>query len=382
MKRRLYRERTIDMSPEAVDAQLRRGGRELLQTRIDNSAARPAGDGSFLVRLPTRVLGARTAKAMRMATGVAVTRGGRTVLPVVWHAEPLRAAFPAFAGTIEVEPIDQATSKLAVVGTYRVPGGILGLTADRTVLRGVAEQAADALLDEFAHALSQPAIQPTPRALTDNPLRVADVMTHDPLVLTDDQPLRTAALLLVHYDIDGAPVVDPGGALIGVLSEADILEKEARPRFGLGRRVTDAWRRRQALTVGQACSRPAHCTAPDAALHDAARELLDRDIARLVVIDHSRIAGIVTRHDILRALLRSDAEIDHAVATAIDAFEEPDILATIEWGVVTLTGTISRRSRIPGLAARVEAVDGVMHVDAGDLRWRDDDVTPTALPVA
>lgn len=199
-------------------------------------------------------------------------------------------------------------------------------------------------------------------------------MTTDPLVLDADLPLRTAALLLHHFGVHGAPVVDGRGDLIGVLSEADLLERDAGPRYGFGRAVDDSRRRRQAQTVGEACSRPARVTHREATVHDAARVMLDARVARLVVVDDSRVAGILTRSDVLRALLRTDATLQAAVDGLLEELGQPEARARVEWGRVALEGEVSLRSAVTPLVERIRAVDGVTEVDH-ELRWRDDDVS-------
>ncbi|MEX2619178.1 MAG: CBS domain-containing protein [Egibacteraceae bacterium] len=380
MKRWLYRYRTVAGEPRSLATRLRADLRGLLVAGTGSPSAPPAGDGSFRVRLPAEILGADLHKLVRVTTGVATTSGTRLRVPVTWAADPGRHAFPTFDGTIELEPLDHARAQLTIVGSYEAPANVVGAVVDRAILGGVAEGTADTLLQGLTRALAETEAidQPVPEA--DASMRVADVMTSDPLVLGDDQPLRTAALLLFNFDIGGAPVVDQHGALVGVLSEADLLVKEARPRYGFGRGVQEAWRHREARTVGEACSRPAHVTAADARLRDAARELLDRDVARLVVLESSRIAGIVTRHDVLRALLRSDDAIRHAVQARVERLGEPGVAVAVEWGAVALSGTVSRLSRIHPLVTGVSAVDGVMNVDADELTWQVDDVTPLATP--
>jgi CBS domain-containing protein len=133
-------------------------------------------------------------------------------------------------------------------------------------------------------------------------MRVADVMTEDVLVVDEELPVRIAALLLLHHEIGGAPVVDVEGELIGVVSEADLLAKEIFPPQGCGKAADTARRRWSAVTVGELCSRPARTTAPDVSLHDAAQMMREEGIARLVVVAGSRIVGIITRYDILKAL--------------------------------------------------------------------------------
>lgn len=57
-------------------------------------------------------------------------------------------------------------------------------------------------------------------------LLVADVMTIDPVVVVEDAPLEDAARLLRTYSISGLPVVDRDGALVGVISQTDLVAVE------------------------------------------------------------------------------------------------------------------------------------------------------------
>ena len=110
--------------------------------------------------------------------------------------------------------------------------------------------------------------------------------------------------------ISGAPVLGAHGEVVGVLSEADLLVNQALWPGGTGRKAERAGARRDPVLVGDACSRPAVTTDVDASLGDAAQLMLDRDVARLVVLEGAAIAGIVTRHDVLKAWDRTDFAID------------------------------------------------------------------------
>jgi osmotically-inducible protein OsmY len=97
------------------------------------------------------------------------------------------------------------------------------------------------------------------------------------------------------------------------------------------------------------------------------------------VVDDSRIAGIVSRHDVLAALLRADADIEMAVRKVVAMHAGPGVDVVVEWGAVTLTGSTELRSAARRLPAVVADVDGVMTVDSDAVEW---DINDEILPVA
>lgn len=380
MKRWIYAYRYAAGSPELLERTLlaRAGG--LLTEATAGIEQDPAADGSFTVDLTTPLAGIDIAKRIRVHVGVAHRRATRVVLPVRWHADPARLAFPEFTGTLELEPLDARTVQLSMAGSYGVPLGVLGAVVDATVLQGAAQRTAEHLVGRLARALTQAAGTPVPRPARGprpgEPLRVADVMTSDPLTVDAELPLRTTAMLLFHAEISGAPVVSRKGELVGVISEHDLLAKEATSRFGWGRKAADEDRRRWARTAGEACTRPALVTAPGARLGEVARAMLDADVSRMVVVDAARVAGIVTRHDVLAALLREDADIAYAVQQVVEREEAPGVKVDVAWGEVRLAGTAPLRSTADRLPVLVAAVEGVMAVDGEELAWADNDVLP------
>jgi CBS domain-containing protein len=342
-------------------------------------------DGSMLLRLPAHVVGLDVHKQVRVRTGVALDYGDRTCIPLQWEAEPGRHAFPVFRGTIELEPMSSTSAQLAVVGAVSPPLGPVGAVAETTALGSIAERTAQHLADRLADALLAPAAgddeDPEAAAAPAAKLMVRDVMTPDPLVLYEGMPVKTAALLLFHFQVSGAPVRTDDGGLVGVLSEADLLSVQAPPPLGLGKREAAARTRRYARTVGEACSRPAQVVAPDATVADAARLMWDHDIARLIVVAGAEIVGIVSRHDVLRAVVRGDAETQAAVDAALRELDE-DTLGSptvhIEWGTATITGELAYHSGVQRVLRVVADVDGVIGVES-HLRWRDDDLVPPSI---
>jgi CBS domain-containing protein len=271
-------------------------------------------------------------------------------------------------------------AQLALVGSYKMPLGPVGAALDIAGLHRVVERTGERLVEALAGQLEEDVagggITPAVSAAGAGRLYVADVMSPGPLLLGESLPLRTAALLLLHYDVGGAPVVADSGELIGVLTDADLVAKEASFPGIIGRRARRAERSRHALTAGEACSRPARTTTPQATLHDAAGELLAHDVSRLVVVDDCRIAGMLTRRDVLKALTRQDAELQALAAAELAASGLAGVEARCDQGVVRLSGNVRYRSDAERLHSRIAEIDGIIAIE-DELEWEEDDL---ALP--
>lgn len=379
MARWLFAQRQVTGSTPAVEKRLIEDLRPLLQAATGVPVREPAGDGSFLIDLPGRFLAVDLHKQVRVHIGAHSRTLTGLSIPLRWRAEPAGAAFPQFDGALEYEEWSADVGQLMLVGRYRGPLGLVGGLGDALATHDVADRTAAALLhrlvDEVHAAERTPGLEGT---VVGPGVHVRDVMTVDPVVLDEESPLRTAALVLLRARIRGAPVVDDTGALVGMLSERDLLDKETGPSGGWGRQATDQRRRQRARTVGDACTRPALVTAPDSSLHDAADEMARHRISRLVVLDGARIVGIVSRHDVLRVLLRTDAELAEAVMEAMGPLETEGLELSVTDGVVEVSGHATLRSLAVAWIEAAQSVDGVIDVDSR-LTWEVDDLTP---PVA
>lgn len=146
------------------------------------------------------------------------------------------------------------------------------------------------------------------------PTTVADVMSHDPIVVKPETPLKEAIHLIADKRVSGLPVVDEQGKLVGVISETDLMWQETGATPPPYIMVLDSViylenpaRYEQELhkalgqTVGEVMTSEAITTKPDQALREAAQLMHDRDVRRLPVIDAAgKVVGILTRGDIVR----------------------------------------------------------------------------------
>jgi CBS domain-containing protein len=202
-------------------------------------------------------------------------------------------------------------------------------------------------------------------------MRVADVMTTQVLTVQPETTLKEVAELLGSRGISGAPVVDASGLVIGVVSEADILAKERRPRRRshvdrlLGRGLRDA--KARARTAGEAMTAPAVTIGADRRVDAAAAIMLDRSVNRLPVIDREGLlVGIVTRADLVRAFVHSDEQVEREIHDEVLLHElwlDPqDFELSVRDGEVTIAGPAGTDEERELLVRRISLVPGVVSV--------------------
>lgn len=214
-------------------------------------------------------------------------------------------------------------------------------------------------------------------------MRVKDLMTTDVLTVRVTTQLKDAARLLAEHRISGLPVVDDDGRVLGVLSEGDILYKETgmkdRPGFFerlLSVPATGFELKLAARTVGEAMSAPAVTIGPTRPVTVAATTMIDEGVNRLPVVDdEGRLVGIVTRADLVRAFVRSDAEIEHEIREDVirqKLWLEPDAFQVeVVGGEVRLSGEVETRTDAEMIPTLVQRVPGVVAV-LSKLRWREE----------
>jgi CBS domain-containing protein len=203
-------------------------------------------------------------------------------------------------------------------------------------------------------------------------MKVEDIMTREVVTVPPGASLKQAAHLLVEHRISGLPVVDNQRHVLGVVSEADILSKEAAelpaPRalawlVGFDAEVDRS--KLEARLVGEAMSSPALTIAADRPAGRAARLMIENDVNRLPVVEGGELVGIVTRADLVRAFVRSDAEIAAEIRDEVVVgdlgLDKHSVQIEVEDGEVTLT-TIGKTADARALEALVSRIPGVVSV--------------------
>lgn len=190
-------------------------------------------------------------------------------------------------------------------------------------------------------------------------MNAADIMTRDVLTLNGETSVLDAARAFLQHHISGMPVVDGKGTLIGVLTEGDLLRRTEtgteRHRahwlevlLGPGRAAAD-YTIANARKVGEVMSDQVVTIAPDTSLEHAVALMERHRIKRLPVMADGKLVGIVSRADLLRAL------VDHADKEAATPHSDEDIRAHLQ-------AEIDRQTWTPRAAMRIAVKNGVVEL--------------------
>jgi len=201
---------------------------------------------------------------------------------------------------------------------------------------------------------------------------VKDVMSVLPVWVSEGASFREIAVRLRECRVSAFPVLDAHGKVTGVVSEADLLVKEAvadEPNvvWGLLAGIVHHAARGKAagVTAADLMTSPAVTIGPDETVEHAARLMYDRGIKRLPVVDRAgRLVGIISRSDVLAVFDRPDAEIREEIMTQVIAGRsEPSWYSVIvKDGMVTLEGTPETAAIGRDLVRRARHVEGVVAV--------------------
>ena len=174
--------------------------------------------------------------------------------------------------------------------------------------------------------------------------QVRDIMTTSVVTVDRITPYKEIVRLLVEHKISGMPVLSMGRKVTGVVSEGDLLAaRDGSPSARSGwRHWTFGREVHRGRTADVLMTSPAVTIHPDATIAAAARLMNSHHIRRLPVVDaDGKLAGIVSRRDLLSIFLRPDADIAAEVREILAEVlpgGPTGIEVAVRNGVVKLTG--------------------------------------------
>ncbi|MBW0445848.1 CBS domain-containing protein [bacterium M00.F.Ca.ET.228.01.1.1] len=217
-------------------------------------------------------------------------------------------------------------------------------------------------------------------------MRASDVMTGNVISVTPDMTIREVARLFVEKRISGAPVLDPDGSVVGMISEGDLLR---RSEIGTDERRRVSWLdfwsasheardyvKTHGTKVSDVMTTDVITVEPDTLLGEVAAILETRGIKRVPVTEAGRLVGIVSRANLVQALASvpdepvskstlSDAEIRALLMGELAgrkwAFAGRNIVVTD--GVVHLWGVFQSAEAVDAVRVAAQSIPGVKRIE-------------------
>lgn len=146
-------------------------------------------------------------------------------------------------------------------------------------------------------------------------MRVGELMTPNPVAVGEDTPVEEIARLLVERRVNGVPVVDGSGRLLGMVTEGDLVHRAADERLepresvwkenfwkSVFRRPRPGEDKAEGRTAREVMTAEVVTVAPDTDVATAARLFVEHGVKSLPVVEDERVVGMVSRYDLLRRL--------------------------------------------------------------------------------
>ena len=148
-------------------------------------------------------------------------------------------------------------------------------------------------------------------------MQVREIMSSPAITVTADVEIREVARIMRQNQISGVPVVDANGALEGLITELDLIARNApvhEPRYipvlsamipmNLEEYGNYKEQLRQALAInaGDLMTEDIPTATPDTPIEEALEKMLDAEVITLPVVEQGRVVGVISRTDMVRLI--------------------------------------------------------------------------------
>ena len=196
-------------------------------------------------------------------------------------------------------------------------------------------------------------------------MRAKDIMSSPVHTVKQTTTVESAAQLITAKKVTALPVVDDAGGLVGMVSESDLLwhRVPSDPTAHL-RRLPDTDPADRPGMVVEVMSPYTVTTRPDTDVAEVAEQMLEHDVRSIPVLEAGAVVGIISRRDILRALVRSDDVLAAEVQHRLDEYaSRRRWTATVEGGIAFVSGEFDDDTEQGIVAVLARTVPGVAAVD-------------------
>lgn len=155
-------------------------------------------------------------------------------------------------------------------------------------------------------------------------IRAKDIMTREVVAVAPDTDIAEAAEMLLKRHINGVPVVDGTGRLVGILCQSDLIAQQKRIRLPSVFTLLDGFiplsstksldaevQKIAATTVEAAMTRKPVTVTPEASIEEVATLMVEKGFHTVPVVQGGRIVGVIGKEDVLRTVAGRSAEGTH-----------------------------------------------------------------------
>jgi CBS domain-containing protein len=218
-------------------------------------------------------------------------------------------------------------------------------------------------------------------------MRAKDIMTENVVTVTRDMGVPDVAKLLLERNISGVPVVDDNGAVVGIVTEGDLIQRKGAGETGS--RHSSWWLRlfgdpsdsagqyikTHGMRAADIMTRDVLTVDAETPTGDIARIMAERHIKRVPVVCDGLLVGIVSRSNLLRGMVTrestgSPSADDRSIKDAIQKevndqgwVSHGTLNVIVSGGVVELWGWVESAQERRALLLLAEGIDGVKRVE-------------------
>jgi CBS domain-containing protein len=209
-------------------------------------------------------------------------------------------------------------------------------------------------------------------------MKVLDLMATGVISVTPETSFKETLNRLLDNGISSVPVVDADGVLLGIVTEADLVSKEAyggrrrRPLQLLADLMhegrTHGAAQAAGLTAGAVMSAKVTATSPGEDVRVAARRMVEKGLKRLPVVLDGHVVGMLSRRDVLWLFHRPDDEIREGIQAHLASYrwapEDAEVTVSVTQGVVEAVGSVKHAMDVCVVESAIWAVPGVVGLDS------------------
>ena len=161
--------------------------------------------------------------------------------------------------------------------------------------------------------------QPPPLIYGDTMLKAGDIMTRELVTLSPETEIAEAAKLLLGKNINGAPVVDDTGKLVGIVCQSDLIKQQKRLPIPSIFTLLDGFipltsmkhlekevRKITGTTVSHAMTPDPVTVRSDMTIQEVAGLMVDKNFHTIPVVDEGKLVGIIGKEDVLKTIMTGE----------------------------------------------------------------------------